>query len=74
MFISEAPVGPFLELRADADGDGILESFPGDKVTLRTCKSIRFRLHYRGAANNRLLLFGQVGLLNEITLGTEQAD
>ena len=28
MFISEAPVGPFLELRADADGDGILESFP----------------------------------------------
>ena len=73
MFISETPVGPFLELRADADGDGVFESFPGDKVNLRRCESIRFRLHYRGAADNRLLLFGQAGLLNEIALGAEQA-
>ena len=32
VFLSEAPNGPFIELRADADADGVFEALPGDRI------------------------------------------
>ncbi|HEY8172184.1 MAG TPA: CehA/McbA family metallohydrolase, partial [Dehalococcoidia bacterium] len=32
VFISEAPNGPFIEMRADTDGSGAFETLPGDRI------------------------------------------
>jgi hypothetical protein len=71
VFISEAPNGPFVELRADADRDGVFESLPGDVVSAADGTPIRFRVSYRGPDGKHLRFFGREGLVKEITAASE---
>ena len=64
VFISEAPNGPFVELRADADGDGLFETLPGDRID---AGRVRFRVGYRGPDGKHLRLFSRGGLVKEFT-------
>lgn len=74
VFISEAPVGPFIEMRADADGDGVFETLPGDRIEVSSDAPVRFRVRYRGPEGKHLRFFGREGLLHEITPDTEERD
>jgi hypothetical protein len=74
VFVSEAPTGPFLELRADADGDGVFEALPGDVIAAKDGATVKFRVTYRGPDGKKLRFFGKRGLVHEITPGVEQYD
>ena len=74
VFISEMPTGPFIELRADADGDGVFEALPGDVISAKDGALLRFQIKYRGPDGKRLRFFSRRGLVHEITPDTEQFD
>jgi hypothetical protein len=74
VFISEGPAGPFIELRADADADGVFEALPGDHVNASADRAVRFHLKYRGPDGKHIRLFGRHGLVREITPDTEEHD
>jgi hypothetical protein len=74
VFISEAPNGPFIELRADADGDGVFEALPGDRIDAPPDAAVRFRVKYRGPDGKHLRFFGNRGLVREITPDVEAYD
>jgi hypothetical protein len=71
VFISETPGGPFIELRADADGDGAFEALPGDVVETRDGSMLRFRVKYLGPDGKHLRFFSKRGLVHEITAPAE---
>jgi hypothetical protein len=54
VFISDAPPGPELVLRADADGDGEYETLPGDTIAAKEGERIRFRIDVYGGNERRL--------------------
>ncbi len=68
VFISEAPNGPFVELRADADADGVFETLPGDRID---AGRVRFRVVYRGPDGKHLRFFSRAGLVKEVTPAVE---
>jgi hypothetical protein len=72
VFISEAPVGPFVELRADAAGDGSFSALPGDLVA--GARRMAFRVKYRGPAEKNIRFFSKRGLVREIDPGVEEYD
>jgi hypothetical protein len=74
VFVSEGPTGPFIELRADADGDGTFEALPGDVIEVTPERPVRFRLRYRGPEGVHLRLLGYKGIVKEITAPTEEHD
>ncbi len=73
-FISEAPNGPFIELRADADGDGVFEALQGDRVDAADGALLRFHITYRGPDGKHLRFFSKSGLVKEITPDVEEYD
>ena len=72
VFISEAPNGPFIELRAD--GDGAFEALQGDRIDAADGALVRFRVTYRGPDGKHLRFFGKRGLVKEITPDVEEYD
>lgn len=74
VFISEAPNGPFIELRADADGDGAFEALQGDRIAPAEGALVRFHVTYRGPDGKHLRFFGKRGLVKEITPDVEEYD
>ena len=56
VFISEDPSGPFLELTADADGQGCFEAMMGDVVYVAPGSVVSLRLRYRGPQGKKLRL------------------
>ncbi len=74
VFISEAPTGPYIELRADADGDGVFEALQGDRIAAADGTLVRFRVNYRGPDGKHLRFFGKRGLVKEITPDVEEYD
>jgi hypothetical protein len=74
VFISEAPNGPFIELRADADGDGAFEALPGDSIEAADGALVRFHVVYRGPDGKHLRFFSKRGLVKEITPDVEDFD
>ena len=74
VFISEAPTGPFIELRADADGDGVFEVLQGDRIDASDGALLRFHVTYRGPDGKHLRFFSKRGLVNEITPDVEEYD
>jgi hypothetical protein len=74
VFVSEAPTGPFAELRADADGSGAFATMAGDRVDAPADRAVRFRVVYRGPEGKHIRLFGRDGLVREITAETEEHD
>ena len=74
VFVSEAPTGPFIELRADADGDGVFEYLPGDVISPRPEGPVRFHLRYRGPEGAHLRLFSRKGIVKDITAPSEEHD
>ncbi len=74
VFISEAPNGPFIELRADADADGVFEAMHGDRIDAAPDALVRFRVKYRGPDGKHLRFFGKRGLVKEITPAVEEFD
>ena len=74
VFVSEAPNGPFIELRADADADGVFEALQGDRVDAQDGALLRFHVTYRGPDGKHLRFFGRGGLVHEITPDVEEYD
>ncbi len=74
VFLSEAPAGPFIELRADADGDGALATLPGDRIEAAAGTAVRFHVTYRGPDGKHLRFFSKSGLVREITADTQAHD
>jgi hypothetical protein len=75
VFISEAPNGPFIEMRADADGSGAFETLPGDRIDVPAGGAVvRFRVNYRGPDGKHIRFFGRDGLVREITPDVEEYD
>lgn len=74
VFISEDPTGPYIEMRADADGDGVFEALPGDVLAVPADALVRFRIKYRGPDGKHLRFFGKRGLVHEVTAPTEEHD
>ena len=74
VFISEGPTGPFIELRADANGDGVFETLPGDVIASPPAGEVTFRASYRGPDGKHIRFFGREGLVREITPDTEEHD
>lgn len=74
VMISEAPTGPFVEIRADADGDGVFEALPGDVVAATEGSTLTFHVTYRGPDGKHLRFFGKRGLVHEITPDVEEYD
>jgi hypothetical protein len=74
VFISESPNGPFLELRADADGGGRYETLPGDAIDAPEGTRVRFHVKYRGPAEKKIRLFAKRGLVREFTADGESLD
>ncbi len=74
VFISEAPNGPVIELRADADGDGVFETMQGDRIEAVDGSLLRFRVKYRGPDGKHLRFFSKRGLVKEITAPVEAYD
>ena len=72
VFISEGSAGPFIELRADADGDGVFEALPGDRIDPPADRAVRFHVTYRGPEGKHIRLIGRDGLVREITPDTEE--
>lgn len=56
VFISEDPSGPFLELTADADGQGRFEAMMGDVLHVARGSAVSLRLRYRGPRGKKLRL------------------
>jgi hypothetical protein len=73
VFISEAPNGPFIEMRADADGTGEFATLPGDRIDA-TSVPVPFRIKYRGPDGKHIRLFGREGLIREFTADREEYD
>ncbi len=73
VFISEAPNGPFIELTADVDGDGVFETLPGDHVDA-PASPVRFHVKYRGPDGKHLRFFSKGGLVRETTPPVEAFD
>jgi hypothetical protein len=71
VFISEAPNGPMLDLRADADGDGVFELMPGDLFHPQRGQKVRFHVKYRGSDGKHLRFFTRKGLERDIIAETE---
>ena len=71
VFISEAPNGPFIELRADADGDGTFQVLQGDRIETTTDTPVKFRVKYRGPDGKHLRFFSKRGLVKELTPAVE---
>ncbi len=74
VFMSEAPTGPFIELRADADGDGVFEAIQGDRIDVAPGASVRFHVAYRGPDGKHLRFFSKRGLVKELTPAEEHYD
>lgn len=74
VFISEAPTGPFIEMRADADGGGVFEALPGDVINPKEGAPVRFHIKYRGPDGKHLRFFSRRGLVHEMTPDVEQFD
>jgi hypothetical protein len=72
--ISEAPTGPFIELRADPGGDGTFSAIAGDLIVPPPDALVRFRLRYRGPEGVHLRVFGRKGIVKEITAPSEEHD
>ncbi|MBI5287600.1 MAG: PHP domain-containing protein [Chloroflexi bacterium] len=74
VFISEAPNGPMLDLRADADGDGVFELLPGDVFQPERGQKVRFHVKYRGPDGKHLRFFNRRGLERDIIAESEDFD
>jgi hypothetical protein len=74
VFISEGPTGPFIELRADGDGDGVFETLPGGCIDAPSEVPVRFHVKYRGPDGKHLRFFSKQGLVKEITPAVEEFD
>ncbi|MDP9238823.1 MAG: CehA/McbA family metallohydrolase [Chloroflexota bacterium] len=74
VFISEAPNGPFIELRADADGDGVFEVLQGDRIDVPAGAAVRFHVKYRGPDGKHVRFFSKQGLVREVTAPVEEFD
>lgn len=74
VFISEEPTGPYIDMRADADGDGVFEALPGDALAVAPDALVRYRIKYRGPDGKHLRFFGKRGLVHEVTAPAEEHD
>jgi len=74
VFISEAPTGPFIDMRGDAGGDGAFEALPGDVINAEAGALLRVHVTYRGPDGKHLRFFSRRGLVHEITPDVEQFD
>jgi len=74
VFISEGPTGPFLEMRADGDGDGRFETLVGDVMDSEPGRMTKFHLKYRGPEGAVLRLHSRKMIVGEIKLDTEIYD
>ena len=74
VFVSEAPNGPVLDLRADADGDGTFEVITGDVCAVPAGRKMRFHLKYRGPDGKHLRYFSRKGLERDVVATTEEFD
>jgi hypothetical protein len=66
VFISEDPSGPFLELAADADGQGRFEAMMGDVVYVARGSVVSLRLRYRGPQGKKLRLLNGRDIWHEV--------
>ncbi len=74
VFLSEAPGGPYIELRADAAGDGAFGALPGDLIDVGGGRRVRFSLRYRGPHGKHIRFFSREGLVHEVTAPVEEFD
>lgn len=74
IFISESPNGPFLELRADADRDGVFETLPGDVIAPGFQKPVKFRVKYRGPDGKHLRFFTRKACVLDLVAEREEYD
>ncbi len=74
VFISEAPNGPMLDLRADAHGDGTPEAMAGGIITPIPGQRVKFRLKYRGPDGKHLRYFTRKGLERDVIADREDFD
>lgn len=74
VFISEAPNGPMLDLRADCDGDGVFEALSGDVVVPAPGAKMKFHLKYRGPDGKHLRYFSRKGLERDVVATSEDFD
>jgi hypothetical protein len=70
VFVSEAPNGPMLDLRADPDGSGAFATLAGDRME-PGAKKVTFRLKYRGPDGKHLRYFSRKGLERDVIADTE---
>jgi hypothetical protein len=70
VFISEAPNGPMLDLRADV-GTGSFDAFTGDVIAPARGQKVRFRLTYRGPDGKHLRYFTRKGLERDVVADSE---
>lgn len=75
VFISEAPTGPYIDIRADASGEGRFDAMPGDVIASpRADAPTKFRVTYRGPDGKHIRFFSREGLRHEITPDVEDYD
>lgn len=68
VFISDAPEGPGLVLRADSDADGDYETLPGGTIDVADGERVRFRVDVRGGMDRRLWIISDGAPLDIIPL------
>lgn len=71
VFVSEGWSGPFLELTADLDGNGALQSMMGDVVERREGRA-KFRLRYFGPVDKKLRVYRNRELVWEAVAPSEE--
>ncbi|MCU1591459.1 MAG: hypothetical protein JWP11_2715 [Frankiales bacterium] len=59
--LSSSPVGAFVTLEADADGDGVFEAVGGDEVAVPVGRSITLRVRAQRAPGMQLLVYEAPG-------------
>jgi hypothetical protein len=74
VFVSEAPNGPYLDLRADADGNGTFGTMAGDVCAPVPGKKLRFHVKYRGPDGKHLRYFSRKGLERDVIADREDFD
>jgi hypothetical protein len=59
--LSSTPVGAFVTLEADGDGDGVFEGVGGDELTVPAGTSVRLRIRVQRAPGMTLLVYAAPG-------------
>ena len=71
VFISESPMGPYIDMRVTAAGR---EALPGDVLDVPEGTPLQVRVRYRGPDGKKLRFFGREGLYIEFVADREEYD